>query len=224
MADADLLTLSQYVHYAGIDSSEAQPEELAQYSAVIPAASKIVRQYCDRDFTLTTDETVANPRTYRFYGHNILEIDDCQSINSVSTIALPSQPWITARTLDPSEYFPMPVGDPVLTYIELWTIFRLVSPAMGFRNNLDTIGHLPVPIMLSVDAVWGWEQIPVDVQHATFLVAVGLADAPGPYVQQSIAGYSYAKQIRSGGAFLPDTDVVSNRIKSILDPYVRTNV
>jgi|ERR1700733_7183907 len=220
MADADLITVSQYLAFSGINPSDATTEELAQYAVVITAASKIVREYCDRDFTLTSDETIANPRQYRFYGHNILEIDDCNSINSVSTVALPSQPWITARTLDPSEYFAMPIGDPVLTYIEMWTVFRLDSPAMGFRNNLDTLGFIPVPIIIAVDATWGWTEIPTDIQYATFLVSVGLADSPGPYVAQAIANYSYSKALRGG---LPDTDVVSNRIKSILDPYVRVN-
>lgn len=218
---ADLLTFQEFLDRAGRDSTDLDVAETARAHAAIAGASSAIRAYVDRDLTLNAD-AVQGARTFRYYGHTLLEIDDCKSVTSVSTASTPWQPF--TRVLSLTEYIPGPFNAPVLTYIELHTILPFGnSPEMGFMWNADRYGFIPRPIEISVDAVWGWPAIPEDIKWAAVWVVGELMTSISPYTVESIEGYSHSFGSGRSQSLVPQT-AITVRAQSLLDPYIRINV
>jgi hypothetical protein len=91
---------------------------------------------------------------------------------------------------------------------------------MGFRRNVDVLaaeGRLRQPAaVLSVDATWGWPIIPTDVKQAAIWTAMSIKDNPGPWLTESIEGYS-----RTIGR--SPSDAIPERAKMLLAPYLHWN-
>ncbi len=218
---ADLLTISDYYAALGRDASELDADERARAQWSITAASNVIRGYCDRDLTLNTD-AIQGSRSFRYYGHELLEVDDCTSVSQVS---IASTPWApVTRILDPSEWLSGPYNATIQTYIEMQTRLPFpASPEMGFKWNADRYGYRPHPSILSVTAVWGWPDIPWDIKQATIWVIGEIEASYLPYNQEAIENYSRTVQPRSAAGTAPP-GAISVRAASLLDPYARINV
>lgn len=235
---SDLLTAAEFYTRTGRDPNALSPQDAARFPALITAASIAVRNFVDRDLTLAADAD-QSPRTFRYYGRGMVEIDDCTAITQVATSVTAWSP--ASRLLDPSEYIAGATSSnlPVLDYIELWTNLPMVaaSPAMGFTWNADRYGYRPHPVLLTVTANWGWAAIPEDVKMAV-VWTVGAFEVPEtPYISESIAGYSHTlERTRGGGGGGNDgggggpsltgsmEQAVPERAQALLAPYVRVNV
>jgi hypothetical protein len=222
----DLLTFQEYVDLSGKNISDLTDEDALRTANAITAASNAVRSFTDRYLVLASEATVG-PREYRYRGHGTLDIDDCTTINSISTKA---EPWAVSRTLDPSEWFALKEVLPVYDYVELYTRFLASgqSPQMGFKRNLDNYPFTPYPTVVVVDAVWGWPEIPAQIKQATLWTADMFLTDPGePYTNESIAGYSRSySQARLAGGLTPGaiTQALPDRAIALLDPFLRWTI
>src|SRR5688572_18214295 len=128
----DLITLAEYKAFQGIQTGDTRND--AQISALLPAASRAVRTYTSRQFEVNTG--IATTRTFQHDGSEMLDIDDCTSVTSLSTdggvpgnsYALASDQWM-AMPQDDSDvfYYILIYGGP----------FMGMSGEMGFTRNLD---------------------------------------------------------------------------------------
>lgn len=225
---SNLLTLSDYLAASGQASTDLDAPETARANWAIGVASTAIRQYLDRDLTLTADAD-QSPRTFRYYGHRMLEIDDCSDIQSVATAITPWSPQ--SRILDAAEWLAgsSSANLPVKDYLELWTILPFGgNPAMGFKWNQDMLvreyGTRARPLELVVTATWGWpEPIPNDIKQAAVWVMGEVLAEIQPWTSESIAGYSHSMGSGRSMSLIPQT-AVSTRAMSLLDPYMRVNV
>lgn len=231
---SDLITITEYAASTGRDLRQLTDVDTNRIEANITAASIMIRNYLDRDLTLAAD-AVAGPRVFRYYGHGSLDTDDFTAINSVSLVP---NAWSGAtRTLQPFEYLAMSSLSslPVMDTIEIWTMLPFgESPAMGFQWNADTYGYRPNPLLITVDAVWGWPSFPPDIKQAAVWTVGELMTPATPYVQESIAGYSRTLQRTprggggndGGGPVNPASleNAIPGRAQAILSPYIRVNV
>jgi hypothetical protein len=210
--------------------------ETERISWAISTASEAVRVFLDRDVTLASNAT-PGPRQFRYDGHGSLDVDDFTAINSVSLT--PNAYSGATRTFQPYEYIAMASSSvllPVMDTIEMWTALPFAdSPAMGFQWNADRLGFRPQPVLITVDAVWGWPSIPQSIKQATIWTMGEMLIPETPYVQESIAGYSVVSErsMRSGGGGQdgsgPTNPVsmaaaIPGRAQALLAPYLRVNV
>jgi len=222
---ADLLTFTEYLHAVGKSPSELDDQEATRIEGAIATASDAVRKFTDRQLMLNAD-AVQGTREFRYLGHGSLEIDDCTTINTISTKA---QSFASSRTLDPTEWYAFNEVLPVIDYVEFFTRFAAtgLSPEMGFQRNLDNYPFVPYPTVLVVNAVWGWPSIPPAVKQAAVWTTAAMLADPNPYFSESIAGFSrsYAPPPRGGqpGGPTPGsvTQALPDRAIALLDPYLR---
>src|SRR5438270_9989731 len=163
---ADLLTYAEWIQATGRDAARVDADLQAKAEWAITVASDAIRQYTDRDLTLNTD-AVQGPRTFRYLGHGVLEIDDCTDIQQVEVASTPWSP--ASRVLDSTEWIAASSSSnlPVIDYLELLTNLPLAgSPEMGFQRNVDRYGWRPHPVEITVTATWGWPIIPAGVKQA----------------------------------------------------------
>lgn len=212
---ADLLTLADYKLLLGVDPTDTTSD--LRIAALIPAASRAILAYTDRDFSVTTG--VSSIRTFQYDGSGFLEINDCTSVVDVSTNSGVSG---QLYPLDQNAWTAQPDRGEVFYYLIIHggTAFGM-SPEMGFERNLDTLGVLYKPVLMTVTAVWGWPAVPPDVKLAaawTIEDALGQT-AAGPLVSESIAGYSraWAPPASGDGGML----AIPNRARDILANYER---
>lgn len=222
---ADLITPADY--YALTNTPTPDTGTTAEVAAAITGASNAIRMYTDRDFTLEADASQI-PRTFKYVG-GYLEIDDCQSVTSVSIAVTP---WNTVgRMLDPTEWDSGASNRQldVLDYIELMVrTYRGGSPAMGFQWNADQYGYgygytNYGPPSYTVDAVWGWPSIPDEIKYAMVWIMGEFMSDPEPYNSESIENYSHVVSASRSGAGAPIV-AIPVRAASLLDPYMRINV
>lgn len=221
----DLITLDYLLAQTDQDETELDADTTAQLEQSITVASSLIRSYCDRDFTLTGD-AVQGTRNYRYRGHSMLEIDDC---TDVTAVAITPNTWSPGRTLDPSEWFAMDIDAAVLSYLEIYSVYQFVSgsPAMGFKQNLDNYPQRFYPTLMTVTAVWGWTEIPPEVQFATALTVAYLMDQDNnegvaSLTQESIATYSTTSSSR-GRIILPEAPL-PYKAQAMLDRFAKIAV
>lgn len=219
----DLLTYDEFLAFDGRAPGDVNEQEAARLTIAISAASNAVRQFVDRDLTLSVD-AVQGDRTFRWLGHDSIDIDDATQVTQVALSSTPWQPF--TRVLDVSEWItPTPEYNlPVFDSLELWTNLPFgSSPEMGFKWNQDRYGYRPHPIILSVTAVWGWPVIPEDIKMATVWTVGEMIATLSPYTSEAIEGYSHSFGSGRTMSLTPQTAVPS-RAQSLLDPYLRINV
>lgn len=213
---ADLLTLSEYKSLQGIQTADTRND--AQISALLPAASRAIRTFTGRSFEVTTG--VASPRVFQYDGEDLLDIDDCETVTSVTTDAgIPGQTY----TLDSIEWTAMPQSDSVVYYYLLLHggPYYGMSPEMGFERNLDNYEWHGKQPLLTITATWGWPAIPDDVKLATALTVGELVTSPGHsegVTAEAIEGWSRSWGARSGMAAAL---AVPNRARDLLVGYQR---
>lgn len=223
---ADLLTLNEYLDFTGQLMADQDAQDLAQIQAIISSASVSVRNYCDRRFELSADAS-QTPRSFRYTGGVLLDIDDATVVNTVSLAANQFQ---TGRVLDTSEWFATAVENPdgIMDNLELYTIISpwsgAGSPEMGFKNNLDNYGAVPYPVLITVNAVWGWPEIPSNVKMAVVLAVADFTSDTDAFNSEAIAGYSRSRSAARQGSALKPVEALPDRALALLDPYTRINI
>lgn len=208
----NLITRDELKAALGIPAN--QTAEHANLDRTIAAASAAVTVWTDRDFAAPL---VTEQRTYEYDGSGYLDIDDAATVTAVTTS------FAGIDALVPSDLWrAQPYGAAVLTELLLPAFFGGFSPEMGFTRNMDVMsreGRLQgLPMLVKVDATWGWPIVPEDVKQATIWTAASMKEQPTPYVQESIEGYSRSTNIRAPSESLP------SRAKDLLAPYMRINV
>lgn len=220
----DLITLNDYLDATGQNVVDLDPDTTNQLTWAITVASNTVRKYCDRDFTLNAD-AVQGTRNFRYRGDNMLEIDDASAVNSV---AITANQWSPGRTLDASEWIADDMNAEVLSYLEIYSIapWGSGSPQMGFKSNLDQYPMRFYPTVMTVNAVWGWPEIPSDVQHALVITVLDFSNPNSGQLStsqsQSIASYSTSSSLR-GAIVLPES-ALPYKAQALLDPYAKIAV
>lgn len=198
-----LATLADLKVALGIPEGDVADDE--KYEFALLASSEAIRRYTDRSWEQQEEAPEASSRDFEYDGSGWLEVDDCTSVVSVT---------INERVLTEDEWSAHPFNGPTLHYLTLERGFPSVSPAMGFRRNLDRYPYPTVtPTVASVEALWGWEEFPEDVKQAAIWTAVAMTENPRPYITESIEGYSRTR-------FAPDF-VIPPRAEALLDPYIR---
>lgn len=197
------------------DPSAPDPRD-AQYNAAIIAASELVRNYTSFRFDLADEFADPEPRDYEYDGSGFLDIDEAWSVVSVSQHGNYDQAY--TWTLSTYEWGAYPLNKPVKYWLQLPQNFAGVgmSPEMGFAYNLDTLyyKYQERPNIVTVTALWGWPEIPEDVQQATIWTATAITETSKPYTSESIEGYSRTRGAADDGEALPE------RAKAALAPYL----
>lgn len=223
---SDLITQAEYLAFTSQALADVDPTDLARINETIPGASAAVRGFTNRNFVLASEDTQGT-RNYRYDGYGTIEIDDAAVINSVSTVATS---FAVSRTLDPTEWFALAEGDtPIIDYIEFYTRFLAtgLSPEMGFKRNLDTMPYVPYPTMITVDAQWGWPEIPHIVKQATVWAVETFINFKGqsPLNSQAIASFSQSfNQFQPRGRMFLLTNALPEQAIAVLEPYMRITV
>lgn len=207
----DLITLEELKAALGIPASMTADHD--NLNRIIDAASAAVSVYTDRDFA---SPLVTEQRTFEYDGGGHLDIDDASAVTAVTTS------FAGFDNLIPADLWrAQPYGSPVLNELLLPTVYG-PSPEMGFTRNFDVLYRegrfTTLPLLVKVDATWGWPVVPEDVKQAVIWTAASMKEQPTPYVQESIEGYSRSTNIRAPATALPD------RAKDLLAPYMRINV
>lgn len=217
---ADLITLTKLKTALGIpDPSAAHPDD-AKWSNALAASSAIIRTYTDRKFEVTpAGIPVPEGRVFEYDGSGYLDIDEAQVVTDVSaSYGGPTLPQI--RNLNVDEWFARPFNYPVKWWLQLpdnplaWG-----SPEMGFTRNVDTysgIGYYGYPTLITVTAVWGWPEIPEDVQQAAIWTTLHLSENPKSFTAESIEGYS--RSYSAGGGTVSDD--MPDRARAVLSQYI----
>lgn len=221
MALPDLITQTDYLAATATAVGDIDTQQSSQINWAITAASQAIRDYTDRDFVLTVD-AVQGARSYEYLGGFELETDDA---TSVTQVALAPTSFDSGRVLDPTEWYAEADKEGVITYLKLLTLFGgrgSYSPAMGFRQNLDTLPYINTPVVLTVTGVWGWPEIPANVKMAAVWATADFMSDPAPYNSESIANYSRSYISRAAAGTV--TNALPERALALLEGYNRINV
>lgn len=216
-----LIDLPTYKTLLGVTATDND----AQVTALLDAASLAVTTYTGRDFEANTG--ISSPRTYNYDDSNMLDIDDCTAVSTV-TVNIPNA---DDYVMDPNEYTAMPGnGNPVYYYLLLHGGRYLfgISPEMGFARNLDQYpAYRFAPPTITVTATWGWPEVPADVQLATALTIQGIVTT-GPQGNEGLSSEAIEGWSRSwgsrGGASASPMLAIPNRARDLLANYQRVYV
>ena len=209
---ADLLTLAEYKALVGIDPTDNRNDP--QITALLPAASRAVRNYAERSFDIASGP--ASTRTFLYDGSGILDVDDFTTLTSISTDlgVVGGVPY----DFSAQEYTAMPAEGEVYYWIVLYGGPVSPSPEMGFERNLDTLdldGRQPT---ISVTATWGWPAIPEDVKLAAAWTIQDTMRTPQGPTAESIEGFSRSWGV---GTAAMQSLAIPNRARDLLASYQR---
>lgn len=160
---ADILTLSEYKSMAGSTNTRND----GKISAALPALTRAICLYTERDFDQMPPVTAS--RQFQYDESGYLDIDDATTINSVTAII----PWGTNYVFQSDEWYAQPArrdDNAVYWYLVLNGFVFGASPEMGFMRNVDVLARegrwRSNPVMIEVNASWGWPSVPEDVKIA----------------------------------------------------------
>lgn len=212
---ADLITLGRLLDALNKVEVDLEPQEVRKYQDAIRSASAAVRAYADRDFTLNAS-AIATSRTFEYDDSGYIDIDDAQSVTGVQ-IVFPYGGFPQALTT--TQWQALPYNSVIKDNIIIYSPF--FSPGareMGFTYNLDRYeGPIGPPPLVEVTAVWGWPEIPEDVQQAAIWTAAAFAEDARQVTSESIEGFSRSMNVLAPTA-LP------LRARDLLDEYRRLSV
>jgi hypothetical protein len=145
-----IVTLAQFKSFARDELANVDDSFL---QACIDAAEPLVKQYCQRDFTVAS---TASARSYTPAqpGNNVIRIHDCTTITSITD-------WGT--TVDPTTYQTEPLN--------LLTMAGDPRPIEQVRRLYSPWGYDYGKPRVVVTATWGWAAIPGPVTQAVLLAA-----------------------------------------------------
>lgn len=222
---SDLITLNEFKTAAGIALTNTLHD--AEYTWMIPVASRMVSQYAGRDFGAPN---VTEQRPFEYDGSGYLDIDDAQSISAVA-MAVPGG---SDLPLDSTyQWFPLPNkrdDSPVYYYISLPNFIGSsgFSSEMGFTRNLDVwvndYGRPRIPTILKVTGVWGWPTIPEDVKQAVVWTIEGWHSRgeDEDLTAEAISGYSRSWGQRGAGS--TPALAIPSRARDVLSNYEKISV
>lgn len=209
-----LVALAKFKQALRVDPADTDDDALFLES--LADASAAVQDYIERDFL---SPAVTQERTFSYDGSGVLDIDDASAIHAVylndSAVELPAHYWTPHSIVAGQSY----------VWIELPPLEqqRSSSPEMGFTRNEDRLfGSYRVSNSVTVDADWGWNDVPRAVQRATIYVAsIFLLDPRGGAA--GIASESVAEVARAyvSSQGLEDQGAIPLRAQQLLDPYAR---
>lgn len=214
-----LVTLTKYK--AAIGETSAAND--GKHTEAIEDASAAILGWSDRDWG---EAQVTEDRTYRYDGSGFLEIDDADTINSVTLdgALLAEESWYAGKD--------GPTAIPVYSYLEL-PPYSEESGEMGFTRNLDVwlrrTRQTPY-VDVVVNAQWGWPVVPDDVQRATIWAAASFeAATPDSTGAGEITGEAVAEVSRTYLAMQGldeatnplDEEPLPRRVRGLLYPYQR---
>jgi hypothetical protein len=207
---ADLITLDRLLDALNKLPGDMEPQEIEKYEASIRAASAAVRAYTDRDFTLNSSGT-ATTRTFEYDDSGYIDIDDAQTVTAVS-LAMPFGGL--PQNLVSGQFQALPYNGPIKDSLILFgQPYAFGSREMGFTWNLDRYeGPMGPGPTVEVTAIWGWPEIPEDVQQATVWTAAAFAEDARQVTAESIEGFS-----RSMNVIAPTA--LPLRARDLLDEY-----
>lgn len=207
---ADLISIDRLLDALNKLPADMEPQEIDKYTASIRSASAAVRAYTDRDFSLN-ESGIATTRTFEYDDSGYIDIDDAISVASIQVV-FPSGGFPV--TLTTTQWRALPYDAPVKDNIILYSpTFLAGSRQMGFTYNLDTYeGYGAAPPLVEVTAVWGWPEIPEDVQQATVWTAAAFAEDARQITSESIDSFSRSMNVLAPTA-LP------MRARDLLDQY-----
>jgi hypothetical protein len=212
MAD-DLITLERLLDFENKVLADLEPQEVRKFEDAISAASAAVRAYTDRDFTLNSSG-VATARSFEYDDSGYIDIDDAASVTSVRILLPYNAPSIIMGT---EQWQALPFDGPVKDNLILYypQFAHGMSPEMGFTWNLDTYDYRggPPPVV-EVTAVWGWAEIPDDVEMATVWIASAFSEDDRSITSENIDSYG-----RSYSTAPPSA--IPLRARDLLDQYRR---
>lgn len=217
---ADLITLARLKIALGIDPADTTDDD--RLGAAVSAASQLIRTYTDREFDVNTGGS-SSVRSFEYDGSGYLDIDDAQSITAVEVVPVG---YTTGTPVNSGDWTAYPFSGPVFYWIRIpASPWHWGSPAMGFTRNLDQLDYWPYggSSIARVTAVWGWPEIPADVQQATVWTALNLSDNPHLYQSESIAAYSRTYSTGGGFGEQPDT-AIPQKAQFALAPYIQPRV
>lgn len=212
----NLISLDQLKTAENIAIGEIDPVRDAKLEQAILFASAAIRNYTDRSFG---KPEVHGSRIYEYDSSGYLDIDDAMSIEALTFI------FGTFETPIENFYWRAePQEGPPYTYLTVPHWAGSISPEMGFTYNLDVIskdrgwpGLIPT---IKVTGMFGWPEVPGDVQQAAIWTAAAMAEKPDAYVSESISGYSYTSSNRTSSA----PTAIPSRAKDILAAYERFQI
>lgn len=220
---ADLISLSRFkASVPSVKNPDLPDPKDTQYSAVIAAASAMVRSYTGMEFSVVNASAALSDRDFEYDGSGWLDIGEAQSISQIRQHGnyFGAVPW----TIDQYQWQAYPLNMPVKRWIRMPLSVYGMSPQMGFTYNLDTLASKygeDFPSIVSVTARWGWPAIPADVQQAVVWTAQGMLDSGGgDYQSQSIANYSRTKAYAQAVA----EDPIPAKARAALQPYIVPNI
>jgi hypothetical protein len=212
----NLISLEQLRIAHGIPASTIDPELDAKYEQAIRGASAAIRSYTDRSFGVPTKTST---KLFEYDSSGFIDIDDAMEVKTVAF-------RFGALTLPLDEFYwrPEPQDGPPYEYMTIPHWAGIYSPQMGFRYNLDVIsrergwpGLIP---LIAIEAVWGWPEIPADVEEAAILTAAAFAQKPDAFVGESIENYSYTMGTRSS----LKSEAIPDRARDLLNTFVRFQI
>lgn len=216
----NLISLEQMKIAHGISPEDVEAERDAKYELAIRGASEAIRKYTDRAFG-TPMKTLS--KYYEYDSSGFVDIDDAQEVKKVD--------FVFGTLITPLDQFywrPEPQDGPPYDYLTVPHWAGIYSPEMGFRYNLDVIsrdrgwpGLIP---LVAVEAVWGWPEVPADVEEAAILTASAMAQKPDAYEAEHIESYGYSMGGSRGGVGLIEATAIPGRARDILNAYVRFQI
>lgn len=216
---ADILTIEEYKGFMGVQPGNTRED--TQIAALLPAATRAVKNFTGRSFDVTAGTSSA--RQYQYDHCGMLDIDDCTAVVSVSTDA-----GVMGQTYDlrTDEWTAMPQDDSdVFYYLLIQGGYMGISPEMGFERNLDQLPTSYRQPLFTVTATWGWPSIPEDVKLAGAIIVKSMLGSSGTrnedLTAEAIEGFSRSWGGKTGGLVAL---AIPNKARDILMNYVRVLV
>lgn len=217
MPAADLITLDRLLDALDKVPGDMELYEIDKFTAAITSASVAIRNFTDREFVLNTNAAVTT-REVEWDDSGYVDIPDAQGITSVTAKFNWGAPPVTLR---PEQWRLMPFDSIVKdTLIVNGPIYGM-SPAMGFTWNLDRFsaehGVAEFPPILEVTGVFGWPEIPADVEQATIWTASAFAEEEKSVAAENISSFGRTYTTTQAAA-------IPLRARELLDQYKRITV
>lgn len=207
-----IITRDEYKSYAGIQAGDTSQD--AKIDLLLPGVHSAIVNETERDFTTTA---AAGSHDYIYDGSGILEINDAQTVDSIT--------FLNPTFVMPADTYVLHQQNGVYTWIELAQRPQYpMSPEMGFTFNLDRLWWRTPATQeptVTVAGSFGWTQAQIDAlgdlkQAAYWTLDVWMQGRPD-LEAEAIADYS-----RSFAISAPDeTYALPPKARDLLDNFRR---
>lgn len=192
----DYVTSLQLADWLGISDADDD----VQLALAASAGSRLVDSLCGRRFY---EDSTSSARYYQPVDSYLVVIDDAVSVSAVAVDDGDDGSYST--TWSATDYQTEPVNGVGTNGASGWPKTKIRS----IETRWFPVGHRRPPV--KVTAVWGWDNVPDDVTHATFLAAARM-------FRLRDTGFGVAA---GGSEFGPVPVNDLREIHRLLDPYKR---